>query len=82
MKSVRNFTDDYYYDQKSVLDWNNILEKEGYYRVGITRSDSQTWVEIHAWCKNNIDPKDYVWVGFNFYFTQPNDAVLFALKWA
>ena len=63
-----------------LLDWNKILIENGYYCVGI--SDARKWSQIHSWLKTNVDEKEYVWAGMNFYFTNHDDAVLFALKWA
>lgn len=83
LDSVKLFTDSISNQNKQNkhrLIWDDILLENGYYCVSIP--NVQHWTAIHAWLEKNIDPKEYVWVGLNFYFTYHRDAVLFALKWA
>lgn len=84
MIPVRDFTDAYDNNHKldtktDCFDWDKILTEEGYHVVSVP---GHNWADMHRWCQDNVDPRNYVWVGFNFYFTRHNDAVLFALKWA
>ena len=83
MIPIRDFTDQYQNrigKDVQVLDWNRILLEAGYYPV--IGYSSYRWTEKLEWCQRYLSENQYVWVGYNFYFTRSEDAVLFKLKWA
>ena len=76
--SIRDFTD-MHGGESNRLDWDEILSSNGYFCVTVPYSNL---IHVHNWLMQNMEQKEYVWVGNNFYFTHHEDAVFFSLRWA
>jgi hypothetical protein len=65
------------------IDWHNELRTAGYHEVVIDdvspRDDH--WQEMATWCQANIGHDHWIWLGYDFWFSRSEDAVLFSLRW-
>lgn len=62
--------------------WREAFEHRGYVGVLLGQQGHREWQEVHQWCCCQFGEQNYVWTGSRFWFSNDQDAALFALRWA
>lgn len=69
------------------VDWHYELRVAGYHEIIIVDQNQHLslrddhWQEMATWCQANIEQDHWIWLGYNFWFSRSEDAVLFSLRW-
>lgn len=56
------------------------MREAGYPEAMLCDRDYHRWNEVHAWCDERFGDA-YTWCGQQFFFTNEDDRMLFAMRW-
>jgi len=69
-------------DRLESIDWNQLLEQQGYVSVELDYQSDITLLQAYHWCCEQFGKEHFTWTGSRHWFESEQNAALFMLRWS